>query len=89
MLERGKADIVRTRIASREPLSDPEVHGLLKNVDEVIVARGKSRRVISADEATLDDLRGPTGNFRAPLLKSGRLLLVGFDEETMKKMLTR
>ena len=38
--------------------------------------------VRDAGDARLDDLRGPTGNFRAPILKVGRRLLVGFHEET-------
>jgi hypothetical protein len=38
-------------------------------------------------QATLDDLRGPTGNFRAPMVRIGRRLLVGFHEETLRKEL--
>ena len=30
---------------------------------------------------------GPTGNLRAPTLRVGRTLLVGFDEETYRKVL--
>jgi hypothetical protein len=30
---------------------------------------------------------GPTGNLRAPTLRVGRTLLVGFDEDTYRKVL--
>jgi arsenate reductase-like glutaredoxin family protein len=40
------------------------------------------------DEKTLSELMlGPTGNLRAPTLKVGDVLLVGFNEETYKKVL--
>jgi hypothetical protein len=32
-------------------------------------------------------LLGPTGNLRAPTLRKGRRLIVGFDEATYKKLL--
>jgi hypothetical protein len=40
------------------------------------------------DKATvLGALIGPTGNLRAPTLRKGRTLLVGFDVDTYKKVL--
>jgi hypothetical protein len=30
---------------------------------------------------------GPTGNLRAPTLRAGRTLLVGFDEDTWSRLL--
>ena len=32
-------------------------------------------------------LLGPTGNLRAPTLRKGRKLIVGFDEATYKRLL--
>lgn len=32
-------------------------------------------------------LLGPTGNLRAPTLRAGRTLIVGFDEKTYAKVL--
>jgi hypothetical protein len=59
----------------------------LKEVDEVLIAKGKAVRTVRARAATLDDLRGPTGNFRAPMVRIGRRLLVGFHAETLEKEL--
>ena len=77
------------RPSRKEPLTDADAKALLGAVTEVLIAKGKSVRKVLAKEATPDDLRGPTGNFRAPLLKVGRRLLVGFHEETLRGELAR
>lgn len=68
-------------------MSEKDIRALLKEVDEVVIAKGKAARTLPAREATPDDLRGPTGNFRAPMVRIGRRLLVGFHEETLRKEL--
>ena len=68
---------------------------LAHEVDEIYVAKGK--RVIHLDlksEKPNDDmlarlLLNPTGNLRAPALKKGRTLIVGFDEATYEALLAR
>jgi len=59
---------------------------VLAGVDELYATKGK--RVVHVDlrrdkpdRATLEGLLiGPSGNLRAPTLRRGRTLLVGFDE---------
>jgi len=66
---------------------------VLGNVDEIHVVKGK--RVVHVDlrkgkpakAELLELLLGPTGNLRAPTIRKGRTLLVGFDEATYKKVL--
>jgi hypothetical protein len=87
VLDVTKARVATTRKAKTEPLTEADVRGLLKEVDTVVIAKGKSTRTVPARDATLDDLRGPTGNIRAPLMRIGRRLLVGFHEETLRKEL--
>jgi hypothetical protein len=87
VLDAKKARVAVTRLAKKDPLSEKDVRALLEEVDEVVVAKGKAARTVPAREAILDDLRGPTGNFRAPMVRIGRRLLVGFHEETLKKEL--
>ena len=87
MLDATKARVATTRKAKSEPLSEKDVRGLLKEVDDVVNAKGKSARTVPARDATLDDLRGPTGNFRAPMMRIGRRLLVGFHEESLLREL--
>ncbi len=87
MLDALGTPVAKTRLSKKEPLSDAEVQELLKSVEEVVLGKGKSARTLKAKETQLDDLRGPTGNFRAPLLKVGKRLLVGFHEETLRASL--
>ena len=73
-------------------LSKKEALALVKNVDEIYASKG--RQVVhlnvqkdKPDEATLLGLLlGPTGNLRAPTLRRGRTLIVGFDEATYKQI---
>ena len=66
---------------------------MLAGVDELYAIKGK--RVVHVDlrrgrpdqAALLELLLGPTGNLRAPTLRKGRTLLVGFDEATYAKVL--
>lgn len=89
MLTKTRADVAAERPSKKEPLSDGDARALLASVSEVIVAKGRSVRTLPAKDARLDDLRGPTGNFRAPIVKVGRRLLVGFHEETLRGELAR
>jgi len=60
-------------------------------VSQVHVARGKSVesfRPGKDDEDTIvERMLGPTGNLRAPTIRRGKTLLVGFDEETYRSVL--
>ena len=87
MLDRSKARITQERSSKSAPMTDADVKALLAAVDEVIIAKGKKAVTLAAKEATLDGLRGPTGNYRAPMLRVGRKLLVGFHPETLEALL--
>ena len=66
---------------------------MLAKVDTLYVVRGKrvvhvDLRKDKPDRATLlGFLLGPTCNLRAPTLRTGRTLLVGFDEATYRQVL--
>jgi ATP phosphoribosyltransferase len=87
VLDRTKARITQERSSKSAPMTDADVKTLLTAVDEVVVAKGKKVVTLAAKEATLDGLKGPTGNFRAPMLRVGRKLLVGFHPETLEALL--
>ncbi len=59
-------------------------------MDEVHAAKGKSVVTLDPRTATEAELQavllGPTGNLRAPVLKVGKKLLVGFSEEVYRKV---
>jgi len=64
---------------------------LLQNADHLYAAKGK--KVVHVDlreqspESALDLMLGPTGNLRAPTLRRGRTLLVGFEEGLYRDIL--
>lgn len=87
MLERTKTVVAEERSSSKAPMAEAEVKALLARVSTVVVAKGKAKRTLAASEASPDDLRGPTGNFRAPMVRKGKTLLVGFAPAELEKLL--
>lgn len=88
MLSKSRTTIGEERSSRRAPLSDADAGALLAQVDELLVARGRRIERVAAGSATLADLKGPTGNYRAPLVRRGRTLLVGFHAEALRGLLT-
>ena len=72
--------------ARKTTLKEKEALALIGGVDEICASKGKQVTHLDLkkekpDAATLKSLLlGPTGNLRAPTLRKGRTLLVGFDE---------
>jgi arsenate reductase-like glutaredoxin family protein len=79
--------------AKKQTIKGAQALAALAGVDALYVAKGK--RVVHVDlrkskpdrAALLELLLGPTGNLRAPTLRKGRTLLVGFDESTYRQVL--
>jgi hypothetical protein len=86
VLDEKEARIVEERSARAQPLTDAEVRGLLGKVTKVIVAKGKKSRTLKRSEVVPDDLKGPTGNYRAPMVLRGKTLLVGFNAELLGEL---
>ena len=72
--------------AKKTTLKEAEALALVREVDEIYASKGKQvahldlRKEKPDKAALLGLLLGPTGNLRAPTLRKGRTLLVGFDE---------
>ena len=79
--------------ARKHPLGPAEALRLAREAERVIVARGKSAQRFDMlgdppDDATLlKAILGPTGNLRAPAIRVGRTLLVGFSEGAYRELL--
>jgi arsenate reductase-like glutaredoxin family protein len=80
--------------ASKDRRGREEALRLARNADKVVVARGKKLVTFDMRNAPPDDdtlaahLLGPTGNLRAPTVRTGKTLLVGFNEEAYQRALT-
>ena len=92
-LAKHKVTVAAQADAKKATIKGEAALGVLKDVDEIYAAKGK--KVVHVDlkrekpdKATLLGLLlGPTGNLRAPTLRKGRTLVVGFDEATYGKVL--
>ena len=80
----------REVIPASRKLTRREAAELVKAARKVIVAKGKKVQTFPGGKATkeiVDALLGPTGNLRAPTVRSGTTLLVGFDESSYADVL--
>ena len=79
--------------AGKERRGRDEALALARSADKVVVVKGKQtvtfemRKSPPDDETLLAHLLGPTGNLRAPTLKKGKTLLVGFQEAAYEQVL--
>ena len=87
MLEQRDADIKHVRSVRKEPFRDSEIGELLRGVSAVIIAKGKKSTKFVAGDVKPADLKGPTGNYRSPIVRRGKTLLVGFNQEALERIL--
>lgn len=74
--------------ASRK-LSKDDAAKLAREASQVIVAKGRKLEEFEGGEASAEvvaAMLGPTGNLRAPCIRAGKTLLVGFNEEAYERV---
>lgn len=63
---------------------------MAREAKRVIVAKGRKVREFApggkAPAEVVEAMLGPTGNLRAPTLRKGRTVVVGFDEEVFEEV---
>lgn len=83
-MEANKIEISESVPASRK-LQAKDARELLKSVSKLIVAKGKKVNEFSVKDRVrreaVEAMLGPTGNLRAPAIRSGKTMLVGFNDE--------
>ena len=78
--------------AKKTTLKRADALALVRKANEVYAAKGKKvvhfdlKKEKPSDDELAKVLLGPTGNLRAPTLRKGKTLVVGFDEETYQKV---
>lgn len=87
MLEGAGRTPETERSSRKEPLSEADAQAILSESKRVIVCRGRKTVESAAHETNLDDLKGPTGNYRAPILLLDDTLLVGFNQQKLADLL--
>ena len=80
-------------VSASKKLGRDDAVSLAAQCDTVIVSRGKKVTTFevsgSPGEDAVSAMLGPTGNLRAPLVRSGRTLLVGFNQAQYEAVLTQ
>ena len=79
--------------ATKDRRGRAEALALAKSASRILVAKGKKVVTFDMKNDPPDDdtlaghLLGPTGNLRAPTIRKGNTLLVGFSEEAYRDVL--
>ncbi len=77
-------------VSASKKLDRKDAVALIKGANKVIVAKGRKVQSFPGGKASkeiVDALLGPTGNLRAPMMRVGKTLLVGFDESSYADVL--
>jgi hypothetical protein len=76
---------VRERVPASRKLGDEDARAMLKEASRLIVAKGKKvsewKPAGKASAEAVAAMLGPTGNLRAPTIRVGKTLVVGFNDE--------
>ena len=82
---------VKEKASASQKLSKSDARALLKGASKLFVAKGKKLDEFSVasriPSEAVDARLGPTGNLRAPCLKLGNSIIVGFNEELYNERL--
>ncbi len=82
--------IEETIPASRK-LGREDATAIAKSAKKLLVSKGKKLAEFEVGKKTSDEaieaMLGPTGNLRAPTIRSGATVLVGFNNEQFEKVL--
>lgn len=79
--------------ASKERFGKSDLKELFADASKVVVAKGKKvttldmKKDAPSTAELADVVLGPTGNLRAPAIKTGKTWLVGFNEEAYAERL--
>jgi arsenate reductase-like glutaredoxin family protein len=80
---------VQDTIPASRKLGLSDALALVEQADRLVVAKGKKLTVLDlgaeppTDDAVAKLMLGPTGNLRAPTLRVGRTLVVGYNEQIL------
>src|SRR5947207_14820459 len=94
-LESNAVAVAETTDAKKERKGRAEALALARSAARVVVGRGKKVVTFDMRNAPPDDdtlaahLLGPTGNLKAPTLRIGDTLLVGYNEAAYQQVLGR
>ena len=79
------------KVSASRKLGRGDARALLQGMSTLLVAKGKRFESFALSgkvpDAAIDAMLGPTGNLRAPTLRVGKTILVGFHPEMYRSVL--
>ena len=82
--------VAEEKVPASRKLGRDDAAAILADSTALHVAKGKKRTSFEGDALRSEDavnaMLGPTGNLRAPTLRVGGTVLVGFDEEMFEAL---
>lgn len=89
-MNNGGAEVVAEVDAKKQTIGGQDVWRRLAEADHLFIASGKKILEFSANDSQKDEIlskaTGRTGNLRAPTLKFGRDLYIGFNQELYNRL---
>ncbi|MCH2410006.1 hypothetical protein MK292_04190 [Myxococcota bacterium] len=86
----AKKTTIKETVSASKKLGEADARDLLKSASKLVVAKGKKLSESAVPQRVTKELvaslLGPTGNLRAPCLKVGKTLIVGFNEQAFGKL---
>ncbi len=80
-------------VSASAKLGRTDAAALVQGADRVIVSKGRKVEEFEPKERgnskIVDAMLGPTGNLRAPCLRVGNALLIGFNEEAYETFFSK
>jgi arsenate reductase-like glutaredoxin family protein len=86
-LEQNDIDVTTVVDANKQKQGRAEALALAKTASVIHIAKGKKIVTFDMskdppdDDVLVEQMLGPTGNLRAPTIKKGKTLYVGFNED--------
>lgn len=80
---------VTEKISASQKLGEKEARELIRGSAKIFIAKGKKLEEFAGGKASkelVEKMLGSTGNLRAPTIRVGKTLLVGYNEETYMKV---
>jgi hypothetical protein len=83
---------VRETVPASRKLGRPEALALARQAQRLVAAKGKKVTRLDllaappADDVLAGLLLGPTGNLRAPVIRVGQTVLVGYNEQVFTEI---
>ncbi len=85
--------VAETVDAKKVRFAEAEALKLVRQADEIWVAKGKNVRRLNLKKEPVDDdellklILGPSGNLRAPAMRCGRRMFIGFEPAEFAKFM--